>query len=345
MLPAPAKDAGFLKMNHPHVAIVGATGAVGVEMLLCLEQRNFPLSKLKLLASARSAGKKMTFRGEEIIVEELTHDSFSDVDIALFSAGGGISLEFGPSAAAAGAVVIDNSSAFRMDADVPLVVPEINPEAAKNRPRGIIANPNCTTIISLMALKPLHDAFGLRSIIASTYQAVSGSGAQGIIELEEQMKSIHAGEPVTLKVYPRQIAFNVIPQVDTFTDNGYTKEEMKMLNEGRKIMNLPDLRVSCTCVRVPVYRSHSVSITAQFERPVDADAARAAYAGKAGVLVVDDTANKLFPVPLDTTGKDDCLVGRIRKNLVFDNALDLWVVGDQVRKGAALNAVQIAEIL
>jgi aspartate-semialdehyde dehydrogenase len=334
-----------LKMNHPHVAIVGATGAVGVEMLLCLEQRNFPLSKLKLLASARSAGKKMVFRGEEIVVEELTHDSFADVDIALFSAGGGISLEFGPSAAAAGAVVIDNSSAFRMDVDVPLVVPEINPEAAKNRPRGIIANPNCTTIISLMALKPLHDAFGLRSIIASTYQAVSGSGAQGIVELEEQMQAIANGLPVTLKVYPRQIAFNVIPQVDAFTDNGYTKEELKMLNEGRKIMNLPDLRVSCTCVRVPVFRSHSVSITAQFERPVDVAAARAAYSGKPGVQVMDDPANKIFPVPLDTTGKDDCLVGRIRKNLVFDNALDLWVVGDQVRKGAALNAVQIAEIL
>ncbi len=287
----------------------------------------------------------MIFRGKEIAVEELTHESFAGVDIALFSAGGGISLEYGPSAAAAGAVVIDNSSAFRMDANVPLVVPEINPQAAKNRPRGIIANPNCTTIISLMALAPLHEAFGLRAIIASTYQAVSGSGAQGIVELEEQMKAIHSGEPVTLKVYPRQIAFNVIPQVDSFTDNGYTKEEMKMLNEGRKIMDLPDLKVSCTCVRVPVYRSHSVSITAQFERPVDADTARAAYTNKSGVQVMDDIANKLFPVPLDTTGKDDCLVGRIRKNLVFDNALDLWVVGDQVRKGAALNAVQIAEIL
>ncbi|NJM36472.1 MAG: aspartate-semialdehyde dehydrogenase [Akkermansiaceae bacterium] len=332
-------------MNHPHVAIVGATGAVGVEMLLCLEQRNFPLGKLKLLASARSAGKQMTFRGQKILVEELTHDSFQGVDIALFSAGGGISLEYGPSAAAAGAVVIDNSSAFRMDDGVPLVVPEINPEAAKNRPRGIIANPNCTTIISLMALAPLHEAFGLRSIIASSYQAVSGSGAQGIIELEEQMTAIANGQPFTPKVYPRQIAFNVIPQVDSFTENGYTKEELKMLNEGRKILDLPELRVSCTCVRVPVYRSHSVSITAQFERPVNADAARAAYAGKSGIEVVDDPTNKIFPVPLDTTGKDDCLVGRIRKNLVFGNALDLWVVGDQVRKGAALNAVQIAEIL
>jgi aspartate-semialdehyde dehydrogenase len=287
----------------------------------------------------------MKFRGEDVVVEELTHDSFKDVDIALFSAGGGISKEFGPSAAAAGAVVIDNSSAFRMDADVPLVVPEINPEAAKNRPRNIIANPNCTTIISLMALAPLHEKFGLKSVIASSYQAVSGSGAQGIIELEEQVKAIATGQSFTPKVYPRQIAFNVIPQVDVFTDNGYTKEELKMLHEGRKIMGLDDLKVSCTCVRVPVYRSHSVSITAQFEQPVDADAARASYAGKPGIQVVDDPSNKIFPVPLDTTGKDDCLVGRIRKNIVLDNALDLWVVGDQVRKGAALNAVQIVEIL
>ncbi|MFT4176255.1 MAG: aspartate-semialdehyde dehydrogenase [Luteolibacter sp.] len=332
-------------MNHPHVAIVGATGAVGEEMLLCLEQRNFPLGKLKLLASARSAGKKKTFRGEEITVEELTHDSFADVDIALFSAGGSISLEYGPSAAAAGAVVIDNSSAFRMDEGVPLVVPEINPEAAKNRPKNIIANPNCTTIISLMALAPLHEKFGLKSVIASSYQAVSGSGAQGIVELEEQVNAIVNDQPFTPKVYPRQIAFNVIPQVDAFTENGYTKEELKMLNEGRKILGHDGLKVSCTCVRVPVYRSHSVSITAQFEKPIDPESARAAFSGKPGVQVVDDTANKLFPVPLDTTGKDDCLVGRIRQSLVLDNALDLWVVGDQVRKGAALNAVQIAEIL
>ena len=332
-------------MNQPTVAIVGATGAVGAEMLVCLEQRNFPLGKLKLLASARSAGKHLKFRGGDVVVEELTHDSFAGVDIALFSAGGGISKEFGPSAAAAGAVVIDNSSAFRMDDDVPLVVPEINTQAAKNRPRGIIANPNCTTIISLMALAPLHEVFGLKAVIASSYQAVSGSGAQGIVELEEQVHAIVSGKPFTPKVYPRQIAFNVIPQVDVFTDNGYTKEELKMLHESRKIMGLSELKVSCTCVRVPVYRSHSVSITAQFEQPVDVDAARAAYAGKPGVQVVDDPSNKIFPVPLDTTGKDDCLVGRIRKNIVLDNALDLWVVGDQVRKGAALNAVQIAEIL
>jgi aspartate-semialdehyde dehydrogenase len=331
--------------DHPHVAIVGATGAVGEEMRLCLEQRNFPVGKLTLLASARSAGRHLVFRGEAVEVQELRHDSFAGVDIALFSAGGGISKEFGPSAAAAGAIVIDNSSAFRMDEGVPLVVPEINPEAVVNPAKGIIANPNCTTIISLMALAPLHEAFGLEAVIASSYQAVSGSGAQGIVELEEQVRAIANGEPFTPKIYPRQIAFNVIPQVDVFTDNGYTKEELKMLHEGRKILNLPELKVSCTCVRVPVYRSHSVSITARFSRPVDPDQARAAYAGKPGIQVVDDPASNLFPVPLDTTGKDDCLVGRIRKNLVLDQALDLWVVGDQVRKGAALNAVQIAELL
>ena len=333
-------------MNEPHVAIVGATGAVGVEMLLCLEQRKFPLSKLTLLASARSAGKTMTFRGETLTIQKLTHESFEGVDIALFSAGGGISRDFAPSAAKAGAVVIDNSSAFRMDPEVPLVVPEINPEAAKNHPKNIIANPNCTTIISLMALAPLHEAFGLKSVIASSYQAVSGSGAQGIIELEEQVKAITNGEEVVCKVYPRQIAFNVIPQVDSFTENGYTKEELKMLNESRKILGVPNLLVSCTCVRVPVYRSHSISITAEFERPVDVQEARDAYVtGHPGVQVMDDPENGVFPVPLDTTGKDDCLVGRIRKSIVLDNALDLWVVGDQVRKGAALNAVQIAEIL
>ncbi len=332
-------------MNSPHVAIVGATGAVGVEMLLCLEQRNFQLGELTLLASSRSAGKTMKFRGKDIVVKELTHDAFEGIDIALFSAGGGISLEFAPSAAAAGAVVIDNSSAFRMDEGVPLVVPEINPDAVKDRPKGIIANPNCTTIISLMALAPLHEKFGLESVIASSYQAVSGSGAQGIIELEEQVKAIADGQPFTPRVYPRQIAFNVIPQVDVFTSNGYTKEEMKMLNEGRKILGHETLKVSCTCVRVPVYRSHSVSITATFSTAPSVAEARSAYARKPGIHVVDDPENMMFPVPLDTTGKDDCLVGRIRKSLVLENALDLWVVGDQVRKGAALNAVQIAEIL
>lgn len=332
-------------MKLPHVAIVGATGAVGVEMLLCLEERNFKLGELTLLASARSAGKTATFRGKDIVIKELTHESFAGVDIALFSAGGGISLEFAPSAAAAGAVVIDNSSAFRMEEGVPLVVPEVNPEAVKDRPRGIIANPNCTTIISMMALAPLHEKFGLESVIASSYQAVSGSGAQGILELEEQVKAIAAGEDFTPRVYPRQIAFNVIPQVDVFTENGYTKEEMKMANEGRKILGHPELKVSCTCVRVPVYRSHSVSITAKFTKDPTVEGARQAYDGRPGIQLKDDPATNLFPVPLDTTGKDDCLVGRIRKSLVLDQALDLWVVGDQVRKGAALNAVQIAEIL
>ena len=327
------------------MAVVGATGAVGEEMRLCLEQREFPVGELRLLASARSKGKRFRFRGRDVEVAELTHDSFAGIDIALFSAGGSVSREFAPSAAKAGAVVIDNSSAFRMEPDVPLVVPEINPAAAADHPRGIIANPNCTTIVALMALAPLHERFGLAAVIASSYQAVSGSGAQGIVELDDQVRALAEGRAVTRRVYPRQIAFNVIPQVDVFTANGYTREEMKMQDEGRKILGLPGLKVSCTCVRVPVHRSHSVSITARFERPADPDAARAAFAGKPGVRVVDDPASGLYPVPLDTTGKDDCLVGRIRRNLVLDNALDLWVVGDQLRKGAALNAVQIAELL
>lgn len=333
-------------MNQPpRLAIVGATGAVGEEMRLCLEQRNFPLQSLTLLASKRSAGKHLPFRGESLEVRELTHDSFAEIDIALFSAGGDISKTYAPSAAAAGCTVIDNSSAFRMDDDVPLVIPEINPEAARQAPQRIIANPNCSTIVALMALAPLHRAFGLTGVIASTYQAVSGSGAQGIIELEEQMRALANGDPINPKVYPHQIAFNVIPEVDAFTDNGYTREELKMLNEGRKILSIPDLKVSCTCVRVPVYRSHSIAITAQFQHDPEPAAAREAIAAARGVGVVDDPINRLYPTPLDTTGKDDCLVGRLRRNLVLDRALDLWVVGDQVRKGAALNAVQIAEIL
>ena len=329
----------------PHLAIVGATGAVGVEMLACLEQRNFPLSQLTLLASARSAGKTTSFRGKELVIQELTHDSFSGIDIALFSAGGSISEEYAASAAAAGATVIDNSSAFRMDPEVPLIVPEINPEAAKTTPKRIIANPNCTTIVTLMGLFPLHQKFGLKSIIASTYQAVSGSGAQGIVELESQVAALTKGEPFEAKVYPQQIAFNVIPHVDSFGEGGYTKEEQKMLNEGRKILGIEDLAVTCTCVRVPVYRSHSVSITAQFAEPITVADAQAAYEGYPGVRLMDDPATCSYPTPLDTTHKDDCLVGRIRQDQVLPNALALWVVGDQVRKGAALNAVQIAELL
>ncbi|MFC4991851.1 aspartate-semialdehyde dehydrogenase [Rubritalea tangerina] len=328
-----------------HIAIVGATGAVGEEMLACLDQRAFPISELTLLASARSAGKTISFQGKDIIVKELTHNSFDGVDIALFAAGGSTSLEFAPSAAKAGATVIDNSSAYRMDDEVPLIVPEINPEAAQQASKGIIANPNCTTIISLMALFPLHKKYGLKSIIASSYQAVSGSGAQGIAELKQQCEAIAKGEEIVSEVYPTQIAFNVIPQVDVFQPDHYTKEELKMLNESRKILNLPELKVTCTCVRVPVYRSHSVSITAAFENEPSVEEARGIFANYPGVDAKDDPSNNLFPTPLDTTLKDDCLVGRIRKDKVIDKALALWVVGDQVRKGAALNAVQIAEIL
>lgn len=335
----------FQVSTPPRVAIVGATGAVGVELLSCLESRQFPLASLKLLASRRSAGKQVAFRGQMLAVEELTNDSFHDVDIALFSAGGDVSRQFAPIAGAAGCVVIDNSSAFRQEADVPLVVPEINPETAFRHPRNIIANPNCTTIITLMALYPLHLRFGLKTIIASSYQAVSGSGQHGIAELENQVRAITNGHPVEIATYPRQIAFNVLPQIDKFTDTGYTKEELKMLHEGRKIMGLPDLKVTCTCVRVPVYRSHSISCIAQFNEPVDVAAARACYEGKPGVALMDDPEHNIWPTPLDSTNGDTCYVGRIRKDLAIDNALNLWVVGDQVRKGAALNAVQIAELL
>lgn len=333
--------------DQPTVAIAGVTGAVGQEMIACLEQRNFPVGQLKPLASARSAGKKVSFRGEDVTVEEMTADSFAGVDIALFSAGGGISKEFGLVAAAAGATVIDNSSAFRMDPEVPLVVPEINPEAATGArdQKNIIANPNCTTIVTLMGLNPLHREWGVKNIIAASYQAVSGSGAGGIIELESQVQAIANDQPIEKSIYPHQIAFNVIPQVDSFLDNGYTKEEMKMENEGRKILGQPELKASVTCVRVPVYRSHSVAVTAQFESKPNVQKARELINAAAGVQVCDDPAAGLFPTPLDTTEKDDCLVGRIREDIVLENALTFWVVGDQVRKGAALNAVQIGELL
>ncbi|MBK1835319.1 aspartate-semialdehyde dehydrogenase [Roseibacillus ishigakijimensis] len=330
----------------PHIAIAGATGAVGIEMLKCLVEQQVPFSELTLLASARSAGKEVDFQGKKLVVQELTEQSFEGVDIALFSAGGSISEKFAPHAAAAGAIVIDNSSAFRMDPEVPLVVPEINPEAAQVTPKGIIANPNCTTIISLMALAPLHREFGLKAVIASSYQAVSGSGAAGIVELDSQIEALANGGEIKKEVYPHQIASNVIPHVDVFQEGGYTKEELKMLNESRKILSLPELQVTCTCVRVPVHRSHAVSISAQFEKPVTVEAAQAVY-GEAtpGVQLCDDPAQALYPTPLDTTEKDDCLVGRMRMDKVLDNALALWVVGDQVKKGAALNAVQIAKLL
>ncbi|HEY4415319.1 MAG TPA: aspartate-semialdehyde dehydrogenase [Verrucomicrobiae bacterium] len=329
---------------NPHVAIVGATGAVGIEMIETLEKRNFPVGQLTLLASARSAGKKLKFRGQEITIKELTKDSFAGIDIALFSAGGGISKEFAPIAAKAGCVVVDNSSAFRQDENVPLVVPEINAADVKKH-KGIIANPNCTTAITLMALYPLHQAFGVKRVFASSYQAVSGTGAQAIEELKRQVGQVVAGQPVTKEVYPHQIAFNVLPHVDSFLPSGYTKEEMKMENEGRKIMHHPQFRASVTCVRVPVYRSHSIALSAEFEKPISVEAARAVLKKAPGLDLVDETENKKYPMPLFTSGKDNCEVGRLRMDCALDNGLAFWVSGDQLLKGAALNAVQIAEEL
>ena len=332
-------------MNRkPHVAVVGATGAVGIEMIKTLEKRKFPVGKLTLLASARSVGKKLKFKRQEIAVTELTKDSFAGVDIALFSAGGSISKEYAPIAAQAGCVVVDNSSAFRQDDKVPLVVPEINAADVKWH-KGIIANPNCTTAITLMALYPLHQAFGVKRIFASSYQAVSGTGAKAIEELKRQVGEIVAGQPVTHEVYPYQIAFNVLPQVDVFLPTGYTKEEMKMENEGRKIMHHPKFRASVTCVRVPVYRSHSIAVSAEFVKPVTVAAARAVLKKAPGLDVVDDPEKKKYPMPLFTSEKYNCEVGRLRQDCALNNGLCFWVSGDQLLKGAALNAVQIAEEL
>ena len=330
--------------QNPHVAVVGATGAVGIEMIKTLEKRQFPVGKLTLLASARSVGKKLKFNGQDVTVTELTKDSFAGIDIALFSAGGSISKEFAPIAAKAGCVVIDNSSAFRMDPTVPLVVPEINAADVKNH-RGIIANPNCTTAITLIALYPLHQAFGVKRIFASSYQAVSGTGAKAIEELERQVGEIVAGKPVTKEVYPHQIAFNVLPHVDSFLPSGYTKEEMKMENEGRKIMHHPSFRASVTCVRVPVYRAHSIAVSAEFEKPVTVEAARAVLLKAPGLDVVDNPENQEYPLPLYVAEKYNCEVGRLRMDCALDNGLCFWVAGDQLLKGAALNAVQIAEVL
>jgi len=330
--------------RNPHVAVVGATGAVGLEMIKTLEKRNFPASQLTLLASARSVGKKLKFREQDIAVTELTKDSFAGINIALFSAGGGISKEFAPLAARAGCVVVDNSSAFRMDDSVPLVVPEINADDVRKH-QGIIANPNCTTAITLMALFPLHQAFGVKRIFASSYQAVSGTGAKAIEELERQVGEVVAGQPVTKEVYPHQIAFNVLPQVDSFLPSGYTKEEMKLENEGRKIMHHPSFRASVTCVRVPVYRSHSIAVSAEFEIPVTVAAAWAVLKKAPGLDLVDEPENRSYPMPLFTSERDNCAVGRIRMDCALENGLCFWVCGDQLLKGAALNAVQIAEEL
>ncbi|MBN2068078.1 MAG: aspartate-semialdehyde dehydrogenase [Opitutales bacterium] len=325
------------------VGIVGVTGAVGQELIRLLRERQFPC-EIVAMASARSAGKTVTYKDETWTVVEATPDAFAGLDIAIFSAGGDISRALCPEAAKRGCIAIDNSSAFRMDADVPLIVPEINPDAADAH-KGIIANPNCTTAISLMGLYPLHKEFGLTRFIASSYQATSGAGVSGMQELENQSKAYIEGKDLVVDAFAHQIAFNLIPHIDSFLDSGFTKEEMKMLNEARKIMDLPELKVSCTCVRVPVFRAHSVSITAEFAKPVDVARARAVIAEFPGVDVVDDPANKVYPMPKDFSGKENCGVGRIRKDTAFDNGLSIWVVGDQLWKGAALNAVQIAELL
>jgi aspartate-semialdehyde dehydrogenase len=337
-------------MRKYNVAILGATGAVGTEFLKLIEERQFPFANLKLLASKRSAGKVIPFMGKDYTVEETTDDSFKDVEIALF-AGGAASKQFAPAAVKAGAVVIDNSSAFRMDPEVPLVVPEVNPQAIA-RHKGIIANPNCSTIIMLMALKPLYDLSRIRRIVVSTYQAVSGAGKDGMQELEDQMAEIAAGKPVEAKVLPVgklpkhfQIAGNLIPQIDVAQDNLYTKEEMKMVNETKKILDDNDLRVTATTVRVPVSRSHAESVNIEFEGDVNVEQAREALTKFPGVIVKDNLAEQEYPMPLFTSGKNDVEVGRIRKDYSIEHGLNLWCCGDQIRKGAALNALQIAEYM
>ena len=328
------------------VAVVGATGVVGIEMLKTLEKRNFPVSELKLLASARSAGKKAAFHGEEVTIEELTPESFKGVDIALFSAGASISKEFAKYCVDAGAVMIDNSSAFRLDADVPLVVPEVNAEDAFLH-KGIIANPNCTTAIMCVAVYPLHKAKKLVRMVASTYQAASGGGAKAMAELLSQSRDVLDGKPAIVSAMAQQIAFNLFPHIDVFQENGYTKEEMKMVNETRKIMHLPDVKISCTCVRVPVLRAHSESLNLEFENEITPEEARAILEAAPGVQVRDNSAEKVYPMPIEATGMYDVLAGRIRQDISRDDkrGLDIFVSGDQLLKGAALNAVQIAEVL
>jgi aspartate-semialdehyde dehydrogenase len=327
-------------MKAYHIAVIGATGAVGQELLGVLERRNFPVASLRPISSARSAGKSVRFRDEPVSVQQLNEHSFEKIDVAFFSAGGEISRKYVPIACQADAIVIDNSSAFRMEAHVPLVIPEINAEDAR-RHRGLIANPNCTTAITLMTLFPLHRAFGVRRIFAASYQAVSGSGARAIDELTQQTK----GATRDSTVYPHPIAFNLLPHVDSFLESGYTKEEMKMQNEARKIMHLPQFCASVTCVRVPVYRAHSVAVSAEFEKTVSLERAREVLAKAPGLELVDEPQNNRYPMPLSVTGKDNCQVGRLRLDCAFENGLSFWVSGDQLLKGAALNAVQIAELL
>ena len=332
--------------NGYNVAVAGATGAVGVEMIKTLEKRNFPVKNLKLLASARSAGKTLKFKGEDVTIEEMTEASFRGVDIALFSAGGDISRAFRPAVVSAGAVMIDNSSAFRMDKDVPLVVPEVNPEDIKWN-KGVIANPNCTTAIMLVAVAPLHRAKKLRRLVAATYQAASGAGAKGMAELVLQTRQVLDNQPIAPQAFVHRIAFNLIPHIDSFQENGYTKEELKMVNESRKMLHLPELKVSCTCVRIPALRAHSEALNLEFEEEITPEEAREILRRSPGVQLADDPQNKVYPMPVDATEKYDVLVGRIRQDISRDDrrGLDIFVSGDQLLKGAALNAVQIAELL
>jgi aspartate-semialdehyde dehydrogenase len=328
------------------VAVVGATGAVGQQMVACLEERNFPVAELVPLASERSFGKTVTFLGKEIPVEVLNKDSFDGVEIALFSAGGGISKEYGPIAARAGAVVVDNSSAWRMDPEVPLVVPEVNPhDIGLYTQRGIIANPNCSTIQMVVALKPLHDAARIKRVVVSTYQAVSGTGQKAVDELAEQVRALLSCQATKNKVYPHRIAFNCFPHIDAFLENGYTKEEMKMVNETVKIMGDDSIRVTATTVRVPVFYGHSEAVNIETARKLTVAEARQILAEAPGVKVVDNPAKNEYPMPLDAAGQDLTLVGRIREDFSIANGLNFWVVADNLRKGAATNAVQIAEIL
>jgi aspartate-semialdehyde dehydrogenase len=326
------------------VAIVGATGAVGIEMLHVIERRNFPASSVKLLASARSAGKTFKFRRQELAVHTLGVNSFEDIDLAFFSAGTAISLEYAPIAVQSGAIVIDNSSAHRMQAEVPLIVPEINGgDVAAHR--GIIANPNCTTAITLMALYPLHRKFRVTRMFAASYQAVSGAGALAMEELRQQSKAMISGRAIEREVFPHQIAFNVIPQVDSFQDSGYTKEELKLQNEARRIMHLPSFKASVTCVRVPVFRAHCVAVNAEFQERVTLAEARQAISNFRGIELRDDPTDNVYPMPVNYAGEDVCAVGRLRIDSALENGLAFWVCGDQLLKGAALNAVQIAELL
>ena len=334
---------GAIQVKQYAIAIVGATGAVGQEFLKVMAERDFPVGELRLLATERSAGKVLTYRGQEYTVQATTTDSFRGIDIALF-AGGSASLEYGPAAVQAGAVVVDNSSNYRYQADVPLVVPEVNPEDVRWH-HGIIANPNCSTIQMVVALKPLHDVAKITRIQASTYQAVSGAGLPGLEELRQQTQDVLAGHAVTCSAFPYQIAFNVIPQIDVLQENGYYKEEMKMAWETQKMFHDPEIRVSCTAVRVPVYRSHSESIAIETERPLSPEQAREILSQAPGVQVIDNPKEKQYPMPLFASDTDTVYVGRIRKDISTENGLCLWVVADQIRKGAATNAVQIAQLL